>query len=246
MLYGYNTSPRTTYVVAAHESKDLKSWFDKLMAETGTPLYSEQRTVEMFEYLMEDSFDGLKTEIYEFKFAHDHNQAEFARIHDIVILPRINAIDRNQDMHFRDNDTFYTDTRTIGEITGTDVGDPYDTTSDEDKAQAKALKDMMKQRQKDDEVSNDDSFSNPQADKGGVVVTDINASLDGDGKVVVEGVNAVKLTGNEIEESQKEMKQVQQQTKPPAQGRNPVLDQAVIVDIDTMFDKKPKSRKKKE
>jgi hypothetical protein len=241
MLYGYNVNPRTTIVVAAHLDLELRAWYGRLMQETSTPLYSEQRDLGAFDFLMDDSFKGLTTDVYEFKFETDHNQAEFARVHDIQILPRNNAIDKHEDMNYRSTDNYDTETRTIEEITGTDKHDPWDTTSDEDKAKAKAIKDMMRQRQKNDEVSNDDSFAAPS--QGGVHVTNIDAALDADGKVVISGVGAVKLEGDEVERSLEEIERVKQQAYDA--GRNPIFDKAVIVDLTQPQPVKPKRTRKK-
>lgn len=227
MLHGYNINPRTTIVVSAHTELEFRAWYSRLMAETGTPLYAEQREIEEFEFLMDDQFDGLQTSVYEFKFADDAKQAEFIKAHQIVILPRFNAIDRNQDMNYRSNDNYDTETRTIEEITGTDKHDPWDTTSEEDKAQAKALREMMKKRQAEDEVSNDDSFSSPT--QGGVHVQSIGTSIDANGNVRVDTVGAVKLTGDELQRSQEEIERVKAEEY--AKGRPAVLDQAVIKDL---------------
>ncbi len=245
MLYGYNTKPRTTLVVAGHTDLEFRAWYGHLMAATGTPLYSEARETDMFEHLMNDDWADLKTTIYEFKFDNDHNQAEFARLNDIEIMPRANAVDKNLDMDYRSNDNYDTEKRTIEEITGTDKHDPWDTTSDEDKAKAKALKDMMKQKQQNDEVSNDDSFSSKgKAGEGGVYVDGIQTSTDANGNIVVDNVNAVKYDGNEVERSLEEIERVKQQEY--AAGRNPVLDSAVIVDLTlpkAVPAKKPRAKK---
>lgn len=243
MLYGYNTKPRTTLVVAAHTDLEFRAWYAQLMASSSEPLYSAARETEMFEQMINDDWAELKTTIYEFKFDHDHSQAEFARLNDIEILPRANAIDKNQDMDYRSNDNYDTETRTIEEITGTDKHDPWDTTSDEDKAKAKALKDMMKQKQQNDEVSNDDSFANKPKAGGGLAVTSVEASTDANGNVVIDSVNAVKYTGDEVERSLEELERVKQQDY--AAGRNPVLDSAVIVDLTLPKPtaKKPRAKK---
>lgn len=243
MLHGYNTDPKTTTVVSAHTEVEFRNWYQLLMQETSAPLYKEQREIDVFEFLMNDGYEGLKTSVYEFKFSSIKNQEAFIKEHKIIILPRLNAIDRNQDMNYRSNDNYDTDQRTIGEITGTDINDPWDTTSDEDKAAAKALKDMMKQRQKDDEVSNDDSFSTPN--QGGVHVQSISTSVDEHGKVVVDAVGAVKLTGDEIQRSQEEIERVKKEEYD--KGRPEVLKQAVVKDLSKQIAKiegKPKTAKK--
>lgn len=241
MLYGYNINPKTTVVVSAHTEAELKQWYDTLMQSPAVPLYTEQREIGPIDFLMGESYDGLTTEVYEFKFEHDHNQAEFARLNDIHILPRNNAVDRHQDMNYRSHDNYDTDTRTIGEVTGTNENDPWDTTSDEDKEKAKALREMMKKRQQEDEISNDDSFTTPT--QGGVHVQSIGTSIDENGKVVVETVSGVKLNGDELARTQEEIERVRSEEY--AKGRPAVLDQAVIKDLTKVVAKEEKSKKSK-
>ena len=225
MLFGYNTQPRTTVVTAGHTLEEYQAWFASLNHEGA--LYTSARETEMFEHLMNDEWTDLKTTVYVFEFDHDYKQAEFARVHDIVIMPRMNAIDRNSDMDYLSKgDTFLDDKRTIAEIHGLEDNDPWDNRTDEEKAADKIMSDRMKELQAADKISGD-SFS-PTA-KGGVAVTDIQATTKADGTLSIDGINAVKHNGNEAEEAMQQMERVRDSEHRTA--RPAVLDQAVIVDL---------------
>jgi hypothetical protein len=225
MLFGYNTKPRTTVVVAGHTLEEFQAWFASLNHEGA--LYTAARETEMFEHLMNDEWTDLKTTVYVFDFDHDYNQAEFARLHDIVILPRMEAIDRNGDMDYLSRgDDMMNETRTIAEIFNLGDDDPYDKRSDAEKAADKIMSERMKQLQKDDQISSD-SFA--PVTKGGVAVTDIHASTNADGTVSIDGINAVKYKGDEAEEARKQMERVRQEGY--VARRTALQEAAQIVDL---------------
>lgn len=225
MLFGYHTNPRTTVVTAAHTLQEFQDWYASLVTEEA--LFTSAHETNMFEHLTNDEWSDLKTSVYVFTFDHDYNQAEFARIHDIVVLPRFNAVDRNADMEYVSREfNAANDTRTIAEIHGLGDDDPYDKRSEEEKAADKIVSERMKELQKQDKISGD-SFS--PVTKGGVSVTDIHATTNTDGTITIDGINAVKYKGDEAENAMEQMTRVS--ASPYEERRTKWQEGAEIVDL---------------
>lgn len=196
MLYGFNPNFKTTVVTADQTTADFQAWYKSL----GGELYVTSYESDMMMHMTDPNLQGLKTAVFIFEFDHDFNQAEFARIHDITILKQAQAIDRNVDMYLHEQPDPYdaADTRTIEQIYELDKEDRYDTRDDEEKAEDAAFREQIKEMKKNNQLSGE-SFTPKGKDR--VNVTQINTSVDANGHVTIENVQAVKHVPGEHNES---------------------------------------------
>ena len=194
MLYGYNKG-LTTIVTGATTQAEFNEW----TAELAGHLYRAANETDLMEHLTNPDYAKLAGAAQVIEFDYEYNQAEFNRIHEIILLQPAQAVDRNVEMVHQELPDIFdaNDNRTIEEIHGLDQFDKHDFRDEAEMAEDKAMREKIKTMKANDELSGE-SFSAPK--KGGLGIQRIDSSIDADGNLQIDGVLAQVYTGTEVED----------------------------------------------
>jgi len=198
MIYAMQTGNATTVVAAADEVVELEI-FHTTVIDAEDILFVKEWVPDVTDMLMDDRFDKFRIPPYVFEHDSEEQRDAFARLHAIKIVPDFILVDKHGIMLARIEPDRYVeghDDRTIGEILGLTEYDPWDTRTDEQKAQDAEHAKKAAAAKKAGTLTGD-SFSPGAVDtkkktKSDVYLTDVRMTRNNDGSVTIDDVIAVK------------------------------------------------------
>ena len=194
MLYGYNNG-LSTIVTAASTLAEFQEWQASLSGE----LYREANETDFMDHLTNPDFQKLAGSAIVVDFDYEYNQGEFVRLHEVILIPQAQAVDRNVEMVNQELPDVFDplDDRTIEQLHGLDKEDRYDHRDDAEKEEDRQMRERIKEMKANDQLSGE-SFS--PSKKAGIGVQRIDVSHDAEGNMQIDGVLAQVYTGTELED----------------------------------------------
>lgn len=224
MIYGqkeYLDDRLSTIVSSGDTIKEYDSWVDGISNIEPSPenKFNEMYASELLDHMTRDEFSGFKRPVVAFYHSSEEEREEFIALHGIKILQSEESIDAQLDMIYQEKVSKEQETvdkkkmlanamgeeykeKTIAELAGVDVYDPWDNRSDEQKELDKAKNEQYEALRKAGKISDEsfggvDELKSAKEDKpsSGIHIDSIKGKLNPDGSVDFADIFAKKNDG---------------------------------------------------